>query len=355
MAEMIRSGTTCFVEPGCMWLSSTIKAIEETGMRATTGSWVWDHAGPDGHKCPEYFKKMTLQQALDLTESNIKSFDGIADGRIKCFATIEGVGTCSDDLMLGAKALADKYGTFTLMHKASSREEVASELKVTGHRPVEHMYRIGSLGPNVYLNHMTAVEAFEVDMLAETDTKVCQNPPAALEARQGHHADEPLPGDAGEGRHGVPRLRRRELRRPQGHVPLHVSCRHVAQGRQDRSGGDHRRGGHRDGHARRISRHRMGAMSSARSRPARRPISFSINIDRPEWVPTYNYVYSLVYTASGDSVDTTIVDGRILMENRAAHDHRPRGGACAVPRAGAEARRAGKRQADVTLADHMTR
>jgi 5-methylthioadenosine/S-adenosylhomocysteine deaminase len=41
-----------------------------------------------------------------------------------------------------------------------------------------------------------------------------------------------------------------------------------------------------------------------------------VNIDRPEWVPTYNYVYSLVYTASGDSVDTTIVDGRILMENR---------------------------------------
>ena len=41
-----------------------------------------------------------------------------------------------------------------------------------------------------------------------------------------------------------------------------------------------------------------------------------VNTDRPEWVPTYNYVYSLVYTASGDSVDTTIVDGRILMENR---------------------------------------
>src|SRR5262249_50923937 len=41
-----------------------------------------------------------------------------------------------------------------------------------------------------------------------------------------------------------------------------------------------------------------------------------INVDRPEWVPTYNYVYSLVYTASGDSVETSIVDGRILMEDR---------------------------------------
>lgn len=28
------------------------------------------------------------------------------------------------------------------------------------------------------------------------------------------------------------------------------------------------------------------------------------------------YVYSLVYTASGDSIDTVMVDGRILMGNR---------------------------------------
>ncbi len=186
MAEMIRSGTTCFVEPGCMWLSTTIKAIEEVGMRATTGSWVWDHAGPDGHKCPEYFKKMTLKQCLELTESNIKSFDGMADGRIKCFATIEGVGTCSDDLMLGAKELADRYGHL--------HADAQGELARGGGERARKPPAIGRSstctasarsGPNVYLNHMTAVDAFEVDMLAETDTKVCQNPPAALKLAKG--------------------------------------------------------------------------------------------------------------------------------------------------------------------------
>ena len=185
MAEMIRTGTTCFVEPGCKFLGSTLKAIEETGMRATTGSWIWDHNGPDGQKCPDYFLPMTLDEALDITESNIKTWDRCADGRIRVFATIEGVGTCSDELTRGAKDIAERYGTFALMHKASSQEEVASELKATGHRPVEHMYEIGALGPNVYLNHMTAVESFEVDMLAETDAKVCQNPPAALKLAKG--------------------------------------------------------------------------------------------------------------------------------------------------------------------------
>ena len=50
--------------------------------------------------------------------------------------------------------------------------------------------------------------------------------------------------------------------------------------------------------------------------PGKKADLILINVDRPEWVPTYNYVYSLVYTASGDSVETSIVDGRILMEGR---------------------------------------
>ena len=54
---------------------------------------------------------MSLKECLELTENNIKSFHGAANGRIKIFATIEGVGTCSDDLMLGAKEIADRYGT----------------------------------------------------------------------------------------------------------------------------------------------------------------------------------------------------------------------------------------------------
>jgi 5-methylthioadenosine/S-adenosylhomocysteine deaminase len=315
MAEMIRSGTTCFVEPGCMWLESTIKAVAETGMRATTGSWVWDQAGPDGHKCPEYFKKMTLRQALDLTESNVKSFNGMAEGRIKCFATIEGVGTCSDELMLGAKAIADQHGTFTLMHKASSREEVASELKATGHRPVEHMYRIGALGPNVYLNHMTAVDAFEVDMLAEADTKVCQNPPAALKLAK-----------------GTTQMSRFLEMRAKG-VTVCLGCDGV-------NSGDHKdmfrsmylaatlpKDAKLDPEAitaeevvematlagyRAIDWHKeLGSLE-----PGKKADLILINVDRPEWVPTYNYVYSLVYTASGDSVETSIVDGRILMEGR---------------------------------------
>jgi 5-methylthioadenosine/S-adenosylhomocysteine deaminase len=38
--------------------------------------------------------------------------------------------------------------------------------------------------------------------------------------------------------------------------------------------------------------------------------------DQPEMQPIHNPVSNLVYSASGAAVDTTIVDGRVLMEGR---------------------------------------
>jgi cytosine/adenosine deaminase-related metal-dependent hydrolase len=316
IAEMIRSGTTCFAEPGCKFLPAIVRSIEKSGIRATTGSWVWDHAGPDGQKCPEYFLKMGLNECLALTENNIKAFNGAADGRVKIFATIEGVGTCSDDLMIGTKELADRYGTCTLMHKASSREEAATELRVTGHRPVEHMYKIGALGPNVYLNHMTAVESYEVAYLAETDTKVCQNPPAALKlakgtTQMGKFLEMRKAGvTVALGCDGVNSGDHKDMFRA-----MYLAATLPKDARIDASvitaeevvematlNGYRAVGWDKD----------LGVIEAGRKADM-----ILIDIDRPEFVPTYNYVYSIVYTASGDCVDTVIVDGKILMEGRA--------------------------------------
>jgi cytosine/adenosine deaminase-related metal-dependent hydrolase len=315
IAEMIRSGTTCFAEPGCKFLPAIVKSIDKSGIRATTGSWVWDHGGPDGHKCPEYFLKMSLKECLELTENNIKSFHNAANGRIKIFATIEGVGTCSDDLMIGTKEIADRYGTSTLMHKASSREEAAAELRATGHRPVEHMYKIDVLGPNVYLNHMTSVDNFEIDYLAETDTKVCQNPPAALKlakgtTQMGKFIEMRKAGvTVALGCDGVNSGDHKDMFRA-----MYLAATLPKDARIDASvitaeeviematlNGYRALGWDKD----------LGVIEAGRKADL-----ILIDIDRPEFVPTYNYVYSLVYTASGDCVDTVIVDGKVLMEGR---------------------------------------
>jgi len=41
------------------------------------------------------------------------------------------------------------------------------------------------------------------------------------------------------------------------------------------------------------------------------------NLNRPEWVPThrFNVIRNLIYSASGDSVDTVIIDGKVIVES----------------------------------------
>ena len=47
-AEMIRFGTTLFEEPGCNHLEAVLEALAASGIRARTGPWTWDQAGPAG-------------------------------------------------------------------------------------------------------------------------------------------------------------------------------------------------------------------------------------------------------------------------------------------------------------------
>lgn len=185
MAEMIRTGTTCFSEPGCEHIETVLRATEKSGMRATTGLWIWDHGGPDADKCPPDFLPLKTDEALRMMEDAIIRYDGALDGRLTVHATIEGAGTCSDELTVGSKVLAEQYGKLSILHKSTSIEEVEIELKAFGHRPTEHLYHIGALGPNVLLNHATAIDETEVGMIAETGTRICQNPSAALKLGKG--------------------------------------------------------------------------------------------------------------------------------------------------------------------------
>ena len=41
-----------------------------------------------------------------------------------------------------------------------------------------------------------------------------------------------------------------------------------------------------------------------------------INLNEPQFIPANNIISGLVYSSTGAEVDTVLVDGRVLMENR---------------------------------------
>jgi cytosine/adenosine deaminase-related metal-dependent hydrolase len=313
--EMIRNGITCFQEPNATHMTGAVRGVEKAGLRAVIGPWNWDQAGPGGDKCPDYFLKLTTAEALAHAESSVRDFNGAAGGRVRACVSIEGVSTCSDELTVKTRELAEKLGTICVQHKATSPAEVQAELKAFGERPVEHMHRLGALGPNVLLNHMTCLEEFEVDLLAKSETKISQNPSAALKLSKGTTKTGKWP----------------ELVRAGVTIGLGVdstnSSNFVDIIREMYLAALLPRDARTDPNAMTAEKavematidgaHAIGWSDQIGSlEPGKKADVILLDTRRIEWRPLYSVVNALVYSATGDSVDTTIVDGRILMEGR---------------------------------------
>jgi 5-methylthioadenosine/S-adenosylhomocysteine deaminase len=184
-AEMIRFGTTLFEEPGCNHLEAVLEALAASGIRARTGPWTWDQAGPAGADGLPDWLVMDADAALGRLADGIATVRNFNHPRIGDAVTIEGVGTCSDALTRGAGDLAREYDSLLVLHKSTSETEVELELKVFGERPVAHMHTIGALHDRVLLNHMTSMDDRDVELVCESGARISQNPTSALKLAKG--------------------------------------------------------------------------------------------------------------------------------------------------------------------------
>lgn len=314
-AEMIRNGTTTFQEPGCTHLDAVVRAVDEVGIRCSTGHWSWDQLGPNSAQCPDYFHRMGTQECLDLLRESFHQVHGAAGGRIRGAITLEGVGTCSDELSIGARALAEELGTITVQHKATSVQEVRTELQAFGQRPVEHMHAIGALGPQVVLNHMTALEDFEVDLILETGTMICHNPSSALKLSKGvtqtgrfaeliaRGAVIGLGTDASNASNHSDIFRAMSLAvlLPRD-ARVDASVTVAEDGLNMAVRGGARVAGWDD--------------CIGRLQPGYKADLIVVDLHRPDMSPSVNVVQDLVYSATGSCVLHTIIDGVIVMEDR---------------------------------------
>jgi len=184
-AEMIRFGTTTFEEPGCNHLEAVLDALAVSGIRARTGPWTWDQDGSAGARDLPAWLQMDTKEALRRLEWGIDTVRSFGNPLLSDAVTIEGVGTCSDGLTLGAAKLAEESQSLAVLHKATSEREVQTELAAFGHRPVQHMSAIGALNERVLLNHMTSLDLSEVQLVADSGARICQNPSSALKLAKG--------------------------------------------------------------------------------------------------------------------------------------------------------------------------
>lgn len=167
-AEMALNGTTLFCDMSGRFTGELqADAVEAVGLRGVVSEICWD-VPPH----PEVAIGGT-EACLDRLASLIDRLPFRADGSTWAAVTLSGMGKATDDLLVGASALAREHGLPMHMHQSFADADTAEfGLRCDGLPAVAHLERLGITGPDLTLVHMIRTDPQEVPILARSRTNV---------------------------------------------------------------------------------------------------------------------------------------------------------------------------------------
>ncbi|MBO3443548.1 amidohydrolase [Clostridium sp. CCUG 7971] len=173
--ELIRSGVTTFLESGGQYVDAMVEAVDKTGIRACLAKSVMDQ----GEGLPKAWQK-TCEEELNTQIDLFEKYNNTSNERVKIWFALRTIFNNSDELIIKTKGLADKYRTGIHMHIAEIADEVDFAKTRGGLSTVEHLNRLGALGPNLLAVHTVWLTNREIDLFRLNNVKVSHNPAAAM-------------------------------------------------------------------------------------------------------------------------------------------------------------------------------
>jgi len=169
--EMLRTGTTTFMD---MYSDedATAKASQELGIRAFLGWGVVD-------------EELTTQEGNPLENAEKFIIEHRKEELITPLIAPHAVYTCSEETLLKAKEIAEKYDTLMTMHISETRREVYEHRKKYGLRPVEWLNKIGFLNDRLLAVHLVWLTLHEIKLLSAHEVKVSHNPTSNMKLGNG--------------------------------------------------------------------------------------------------------------------------------------------------------------------------
>ncbi len=190
-AEMIKTGTTCFADPGGYQMEHAGEAVDETGMRGVLAIASVDKQD-DEHPLPSKIIVST-EDAVKTNEKLIKEYNLKADGRIRVFASLRGMLNVTKELIIKLNDLAHKYNTGMEVHAAFWRDNVAFVKKTTGLTDVRYLESLGVLDHNWMMIHMGWVDDEEIEILKKRGVKISYCPAPAMKMPLGTNVNKKIP------------------------------------------------------------------------------------------------------------------------------------------------------------------
>ena len=300
VCEMIRSGTVAFLD---MYFFEEVvaQAASEAGMRVVLGELLFDFEGPN---------KLGFEDALKRTRDFLEEYR--QDPLVSVSVAPHSTYTVSVDNLVKAKALADEFGALYTLHASESAQEVADMRASTGVSPPRLLHQYGLLGENVALSHGVHLDDDEIALLAESGTAVVHCPEANLKL--------------GSGIARLPALLRAGLRvglgtdGPASNNDLNLwdevqmaAKLHLGTA-QDPTAVNARQAVYL---ATRGGAEILGLGSVTGSiEPGKQADLIILDFDQPHLVPLYDVYSHLAYAVGRSDVNTTMVNGVLLMKER---------------------------------------
>jgi 5-methylthioadenosine/S-adenosylhomocysteine deaminase len=174
VAEMFLSGTTC-VADGYFFSGESAKALRDCGMRAIVGHGIVDFPAPS---VPDPSKN--IDTVADFIDEWLDQ-DPLITPAVFAHAPY----TCSPGTLTKAKALADRKGVRFFTHLAESVKEPDMIIDMKGDTPLKHLANLDLLDSNSVLIHAIWLDDDDIGILAGSGANVVTCPQSNLKLASG--------------------------------------------------------------------------------------------------------------------------------------------------------------------------
>ena len=171
--EMLRSGTTCFLDM-YMHPLETARAVEELGLRAHLSYTLFDQGGAE-------------RAALDRKRSYeyYEAFKAFSD-RITFTLGPHAIYTVSGEQLQFCHKFAVEHNVKINLHLAETKGEVDECVRQHGLTPVRYLEKLGILSEHLIVAHAVWVDDEEMDLLAKHRVSVVHNPASNMKLCSGY-------------------------------------------------------------------------------------------------------------------------------------------------------------------------
>ncbi len=296
-AEMIKSGTTCFMDMH-MFPKMTASAADKLGMRAVmtrglTGSDRNDEGGI--RRVREHFEEM------EAFKSN---------PRISFKMGPHAIYTCGEDYLRWLIEKAHETGQEFHIHLSETVNEVQSCYKERGKSPVEYLNDMGFFDVKTCAAHCVHLSENDMDILAEKKVSVIHNPMSNLKLANG---TAPV---ARMLEKGINVCMGTDSQASNNTLNMFSDMNYAALLHKGATGDP------TVCSARQVMRFATANGAAALGMPDTGEIAEGkkadivlLDLNRPQFFPRNDLAAAVVYSANGSEVDTVMIGGEIVLEN----------------------------------------